>query len=65
MGSELGSYANRKFRFTAVTAKCFMVPVLDVILTPQYANCAGHGVGAWSTEWHWEADPTTAGHGHF
>ena len=26
---------------------------------------AGHGIGIWSAEWHWEADPTTAGRGHF
>ena len=50
---------------TAVTAESFRQPVLDVFLTPQYANwltscrlyCAGHGVGTWSAEWHWEADP--------
>ena len=26
---------------------------------------AGHGIGIWSAERHWEADPTTAGRGHF
>ena len=26
---------------------------------------AGHGIGTWSAERHWEADPTTAGRGHF
>ena len=26
---------------------------------------ARHGIGIWSAERHWEADPTTAGHGHF
>ena len=58
---------------TAVTAESFRQPVLDVFLTPQYANwltscrlyCAGHGVGTWSAERHWEADPTTAGRGYF
>ena len=26
---------------------------------------AGHGIGIWSAKRHWEADPTTAGRGHF
>ena len=26
---------------------------------------AGHGIGIWSAERHLEADPTTAGRGHF
>ena len=37
-GSEQGSYANPQYQVTAVAVECFMVPVLDVFLTPQYAN---------------------------
>ena len=54
----------------AATAESFMVTSprcfpYTITWTEESTCNAGHGVGTWSAERHWEADPTTAGRGHF
>ena len=67
-GLRTGSYANSLCQITAVTTESFTAPGLDVFLITQTEESpcnAGDGIGIWSAERHWEADPTTAGRGHF
>ena len=48
--------------FRGASPRCFPYTITWI----EESTCnAGHGIGIWSAERHWEADPTTAGRGHF
>ena len=50
--------------FRGASPRCF--PYTITWTPEEESTCnAGHGIGTWSAERHWEADPTTAGRGHF
>ena len=48
--------------FHVASPRCFPY---TITWTEESTCNAGHGIGIWSAERHWEADPTTAGRGHF
>ena len=48
--------------FCGASPRCFPY---TITWTEESTCNVGHGIGIWSAEWHWEADPTTAGRRHF
>ena len=56
-----GHCCNSK-NFSGASPRCFPY---TITWTEESTCNVGHGIGIWSTERHWEADPTTAERRHF
>ena len=60
--SPLPSHCCDSGIFRSASPRCFPY---TITWTEESTCNAGHGIGIWSAERHWEADPTTAGREHF
>ena len=61
-GSIQGGHCCNSGIFCGASPRCFPY---TITWTEESTCNARHGIGIWSAERHWEADPTTAGRGHF
>ena len=62
--SPLPSHCCNSGIFRGASPRCFSLHYSMAPVEESTCN-VGHGIGIWSAERHWEADPTTAGRGHF